>query len=165
MKIYGRGLLDVKTEKDAAWFLDMYEQSHWQNIVDYRTFRITRLDLSSKYKYVAVIEAGGGVNRLIKLEHERDPIDFYAQPGLEEFGYSNISGIGYMRCYEFDGKYDYTELAMFCLDNSPYDMDKTNEDWAYVMEDSGQEIADDLNRLLGEGHDCTLENTLYITQL
>lgn len=164
MKIYGYGLLDVKTEKDAKWFLDMYKQSHWQNIVDYQTFRVTRLD-QDKYKYVVVLEAGGGINRLIKLEHERDHIDFYAEPRLEGFGFSNISGMGYMRCYEFDGKYDYTELAMFCLDNSPYDMDPTGDEWPYVMEDCGEEIADDLKRFLGEDHDSTLENTLYITQL
>ena len=164
MKIYGTGLLEVSKEEDAKWFLDMYEQSHWQNIVDYKTFRVTRLD-QRNYKYVIVLEAGGGINRLIKLEHEQDHIDFYADPRLEGFGYSNISGMGYMRCWEFDGKYDYTELAMFCLDNSPYDMDKTDDEWPYVMENSGEEIADDLNRFLGEGHDCTLENTLYITQL
>lgn len=163
MKICGHGLLEVSQPKDAKWFLDMYEQSHWENIVQYQTFRVTELRLKD-YKYVAFIQAGGGIDRLIKME-EGDFLRFYAQEGLD--GYSNTCGMAFVRCYQRnEAKYDYDELAMFCMDNSPYDIDQTDSEWPYIWDDeAGDEIREDLVLFLGEGHDSTLKNTLFITQL
>ncbi|WP_407304120.1 hypothetical protein [Acinetobacter sp.] len=158
MKITGHGLLEVSKEEDAQWFLKMYKMSHWQNIVENNTFRVSQLRRSD-FQYVAFLEAGGGINRLVELG-EKDFLEFFSQLGLS--GYSNTSGMGYVRCYEHDGKYDYKELAMFCLDNSPYDLNASEV--KEIMENE-RDVSDDLVLFLGKDHDSTLENTLYVIQL
>lgn len=168
MQIAGRGCLDMLMEAHREYFLRQYKTTHWQNIVDYQTFHVTELRRDA-YEFVVILEAGGGVNRVIQLG-ERDFIRFLAEPRCapdegEPITYSNTCGIGYMRCFEHDGKYGYVERAFFCLDNSPYDLSPNDSEWPYIMEDSGEEIVRDLIRFLGEGHTCTHENTLYITQL
>lgn len=161
MKIHGTGLLDLTTEKDQKWFLKMYEQTHWQHIVEDKTFRVSTLN-KDDFKYLVFVTPGGGVDRLVEIG-DNDLVEVYSQLGLENFGYTNTDGMAFVRCYERDGNYNHKELAFFCLDNSPYDMKPDDDEWSYQWEDG--EIADDLVLYLGEGHDCTPENTLFVTQL
>lgn len=155
MKIEGRFLDDVKTEKGLAFFKDIYETTPEQMMEDYDTNRVTFIT-HNEYKYVAFLEYDGTVNHLFKLEDENDSIIVHAQDGLEECGVFNTDGIAFMYVNSaFNG-----EQKLFSIENSPYDL--SNED---IEELSMQEDFTIEALLASVGEDATLQNTKFVAQL
>lgn len=155
MKIEGRFLDDVKTEKGLAFFKDMYETTPEQMMEDYDLNRVTMLT-TKEVKYIVFIEPDSThINMKFTLELEGDYAVVYAQEGLEECGVFNTDGIAFMGIYETGEK-----LKLFSIENSPYDL--TEDDLEEVAEYEGLTVEEVLALV---APDATISNTKFVAQL
>ena len=155
MKIEGRWLDDVKTEKGLAYFKDMYETTPEQMMEDYETKRVTMLTISDT-KYIVFVDGEStDINMKFTLENEHDIFLIHAQEGLQDYGVFNTDGIAFMYAYA-GGE----SPRLDSIENSPYDLSIIDIENAVDQDDTTIEAF-----LLSVGDDATLSNTKFVAQL
>lgn len=155
MKIEGRFLDDVKTEKGLAFFKDMYETTPEQMMEDYDLNRVTILT-TKEVKYIVFVEPESThINMKFTLEHDGDYAVVYAQEGLDDCGVFNTDGIAFMGVYATG-----EPLKLFSIENSPYDL--SEDDLEELAEQEDMTIADILYMV---AEDATVSNTKFVAQL
>lgn len=115
MYIYGPNWNDrVDTEEGAKKFQDLYDMSHYQMIVDYEVFHITRV-YPKQYKHIAFIESDGEVNCVFTLKDE-EHLMVYSDGCMGDEAVFNTDGIAFIELVR-----DCKKVAMWSVDQSPYD--------------------------------------------
>lgn len=175
MFVYGIDWLDrVDTEWGSREFQDLYQISVWEYIVRYELFNINHIS-SNKYRHIVFLEgADSSINCLLSLTNEdkREHLVIYNNVGEEHI--FNTDGMAIIRLIR-----DSKDVAMFVVDNSPYDIKNNDEDNEFLeseYETTRQKVIDKINKILENNKECfpeksqepykaTIENTLIVGQL
>lgn len=156
MHIFGKWLTDLQDPEDMQYFESMHKTSPYENIVRYQTFNVHHIN-QKNYKYIAIVEAGGGVNQLFMLEADDLVTTYCGCSDREKPVYFNTDGIAYMELHRHSVK-----LGFWALDNSPYDIevDDSEHDIIVLLNEIGDMLGSD-----GFEQDQTYSNVLFVGQL
>lgn len=157
-------LLRVDKPEGKKHFEALYGQSVWQNIVDYE-LEANHLVMSDTFRYIAVVDGWGKILQTFVME-DKDYLIVYSSEGNAEDGcIFNSDGMAYMRLFQKDEREK--SLAMWCLQNSPYDL--TLEDLERMSQNKdAHEMATKVNAILLAHQlptDASLDNTVFVQML
>jgi hypothetical protein len=164
--INGDWLTDVATESGLEYFVDQYEMSPSRFIVKYDLTRITRIGQGAKnglekIKYIAFLEYDGDPNEIITLDlSEGDRAYVYAEKRLDGYPPFSSSGSAFLDVH-VEGEH----IRSFHIDNSPYQLSPSDEEWEWLDEEGGSDGV--ISRIAHnyDIKDMTLENTIFVRQL
>jgi hypothetical protein len=163
MKVMGKKLLRVDTPEGKIDFQKRYGISAWQVIVDY-DLETLHLRASDTLKHIAVMGHKSSIAQTFTLGLHDHLIVYSEQCHDRIF---NTDGMAFMRLLRDDRDDPEETVAMWCLENSPYDL--MEEDLARKEGcNKAQDMVDKVNarfisyQLPG---DATLTNTVFVQML
>lgn len=170
MKTFGNFLTEVTSDEGRKYFIDMYDLTPDDFMVEYELKVTGRLGFGLKpamqnvfksdIRNIVVLEYDGEVNQIIKLE-SGDRAYTYSDENLVHLGILNSEQGSFIDVHTADDK-----NRMYFLGNSPYCLnDADDEEWWELNLQGWIGVVADIQ----EKHDwvgpLTLENTLFVRQL
>jgi hypothetical protein len=163
MYVFGPDWNDrVDTEDGAKRFENLYKMSHYKMIVNHETFHITRI-FPNKYQHIAFIEGMDGSANCVFTLKPGEHLMVYSSGCMGDNAVFNTDGIAFVRLIR-----DCKEVAMWAVDQSPYDY--TDEDYDNHELDR-EEVMENIRKAIKESvegemeYEVTSENTLIVGQL
>lgn len=141
MKVIGKWLTETSNEEDLKWFVDLYEKTPQQIILDYE---LTPRTVPANIKLIVFPEYDGEINQMFELE-PNDMVIVWGEGCWDTV--FNTSGIAVMELHR-----DQQLVSQWTIENSPYEMN--DEDL--------EEIEFDMSKL-PEG--ITREQVIFVAQL
>jgi hypothetical protein len=161
MQVIGKKLMRIDTDKGQKDYLYFYENSCWENIVsgDYETIKKT---LTDNFKYVVVMDYPDSIEQIFVLEDD-DVLIIYSEARCD--GLFNTDGLAYMRLVKKD--YPEKTVAMWCLENSPfdYDVDETGSENKNMTPEGLMQHLNVSLKHYSLSEDATRENSVFVRML
>jgi hypothetical protein len=163
MDIIGNWLNRVDDDEGLKYFESLYDISPYQMIVDHQIFHITRL-FPEKVQHVVFMEYDGDINGIMSLNPGEHLMVYSDGCMAEEGRVFNTDGMAFIELVR-----DCKKVAMWSVENSPYDMVK--DDWEEDMDGEDFTYQDALEAVREElkKHDIDKEvtesNVIFVRQL
>lgn len=163
MIITGNWLPQVDRPEDAAYFLELYDMTYLDYILDYEIDYITTAD-NKNISHIVFLEYDGSFNQIFSLE-DGDTVHIHTEGDgagymTDEVRFFNTDCMAFMQINSY-GK----DIGTYCVQDSPYDF-INNEDWD--LEQDYDTILNLLRQTLVSHNiliPVTASNTLLVRQL
>lgn len=142
MKVIGKWLTETTNEPERKWFIDLYEMTPEQIIMDYE---LEQHIVNPEIRAIVFPEYDGTINQMFILE-PNDMVIVWAQGRCDSI--FNTDGIAFMELHDRNGNMRF----QWAMDNSPYEMN----------DDDLEECEFDMSKL-PEG--ISREQVIFVAQL